>query len=202
MKEQRNIKAINEYLATWKETCWRYYSDMLDKFYGELPRIQELKRQLHSYKYGTAPRSVYDDIINELGVFSRKLERKKVVPGDFKHGYGTPYWVTGEYYPIAEFLNRDINPRTHEFPSRSTVEATIQSTLDRDVAAKYDMIVERATQKVGKVVDASGLYVADTGELNGYVKGETGKKVKITTIGAGGYNIQCFHFRVLVKEVK
>lgn len=201
MKEQRNIKAINEYLATWKETCWRYYSDMLDKFYGELPRIQELKRQLHSYKYGTAPKSVYDDIINELGVFNRKLERKKVVPGDFEHGYGTPYWVTGEYYPIAEFLNKGMNTKTNEFPSRSTVEATIQSTLDRDVAAKYDRIVERATQKVGKVVDASGLYVADTGELNGYVKGETGKKVKITTIGAGGYNIQCFHFRVLVKEV-
>lgn len=202
MKKQRDIKAINEYLATWKETCWRYYSDMLDKFYGELPRIQELKRQLRSYKYGTTPKSVHDDITTELGVFYRKLERKKVVPGDYKHGYGTPYWVTGEYYPIAEFLNKSMNTKTNEFPSRSTVEALIQSTLDGEVAAKYDMIVERATQKVGKVVDASGLYVADTGELNGYVKGETGKKVKITTIGAGGYNIQCFHFRVLVKEVK
>lgn len=202
MKEQRNIKAINEYLATWKETCWRYYSDMLDKFYGELPRQQELKRQLRSYKYGTAPKSVYDDIIKELGEFNCKLERKKVVPGDYKHGYGTPYWVTGEYYPIAEFLNKGLNSKTNEFPSRTFVENLINDTLDREVAAKYDMIVERATQKVGKVVDASGLYVGDNGELNGYVKGNTGKKVKITTIGAGGYNIQCFHFRVLMNLVK
>lgn len=128
--------------------------------------------------------------------------RLKVVPGDYKHGYGTSYWVTGEYYPIAEFLNKGFNHKTHEFPSRTTVEALIQDTLDKEVAAKYDMIVEHATQRVGKVVDAGGLHVGDNGELNGYVKGETGKKVKITTIGAGGYNIQCFHFRVLVKEVK
>lgn len=202
MKEQRNIKAINEYLATWKETCWRYYSDILDKFYGELPRQQEFRRQLRNFNHATTPRSVYDDIIKELNAFNRKLERKKVVPGDYKHGYGTPYWVTGEYYPIAEFLHRGFNSKTHEFPSRTTVEALIQDTLNDEVAVKYDMIVKRATQKVGKVVDAGGLHVGDNGELNGYVKGETGKKVKITTIGAGGYNIQCFHFRVLVKEVK
>lgn len=202
MKEQRNIKAINEYLATWKETCWRYYSDLLDKFYKELPRQQELRRQLHNYRHGGVPTGVYEDMAKELREFHCKLERKKVVPGDYKHGYGTPYWVTGEYYPIAEFLNKGINPKTHEFPSRTTVEALIQDTLDKEVAAKYDMIVERATQRVGKVVDAGGLHVGDNGELNGYVKGETGKKVKITTIGAGGYNIQCFHFRVLVKEVK
>ena len=39
------------------------------------------------------------------------------------------------------------------------------------------------------------------GDINGIIVGTEGK-AKIQTIGAGGYNIQCFHFRTLIHEIK
>ncbi len=45
------------------------------------------------------------------------------------------------------------------------------------------------------------LLIEKDGELNGYISGTRGK-ASVHTIGAGGYNVQCFHFRVLVKKLK
>ncbi|MNM78954.1 hypothetical protein D3C81_908740 [compost metagenome] len=63
------------------------------------------------------------------------------------------------------------------------------------------MMVYRVTEETGKLTDASGLHIGSNGEINGLVVGEKGSAV-IETILAGGYNIQCLHFRVLVKPVK
>jgi len=45
------------------------------------------------------------------------------------------------------------------------------------------------------------LRIGMNGEINGIVRGEKGA-VTVETIGVGGWNIQKFHFRVLVKEYK
>lgn len=56
----------------------------------------------------------------------------------------------------------------------------------------------RVIEKTGKVTNAKGLRIGDNGEINGYVEGDKGGAT-ISTIIAGGWNIQCLHFRVLVK---
>lgn len=56
----------------------------------------------------------------------------------------------------------------------------------------------RVAEKVGKITDAAGLAIGMNGEINGYVEGDKGGAT-INTILAGGWNIQCLHFRVLVK---
>ena len=69
--------------------------------------------------------------------------------------------------------------------------------LDKEADAKYDDIVNRTIELVGKIIDASNLSIGMKGDLNGVIEGEKGK-AKVETIGAGGYNIQCFHFRTLI----
>ena len=52
----------------------------------------------------------------------------------------------------------------------------------------------------GEITDASALTVGAKGDLNGYIEGKDGK-ASIKTIGAGGYNIQCYHFRTLIHKM-
>jgi hypothetical protein len=75
--------------------------------------------------------------------------------------------------------------------------------LDKNVEQeKNDKLIDlmtRVTKITGVITDASNLRVKN-GELNGTIIGENGS-VTVNTIGAGGYNVQRFHFRTLVHKL-
>lgn len=77
----------------------------------------------------------------------------------------------------------------------------LNKDLQREADAKYDDIIERTNEITGTITDASFLHIGAKGDLNGYIIGERGK-AKVETIGAGGYNIQCYHFRTLIHKMK
>ena len=66
-------------------------------------------------------------------------------------------------------------------------------------------LVNRTVELTGKIIDCSDLYLDRDNNgysiINGLVIGEEGK-ARVESIGAGGYNIQRYHIRVLVKEVR
>ncbi|WP_035796411.1 hypothetical protein [Clostridium akagii] len=74
----------------------------------------------------------------------------------------------------------------------------IKKILNDEVDRKRIDLYTRCSAKVGLITDATGLYIGENLSLNGFVIGENGK-AEIKTIFAGGYNIQCLHYRVLVK---
>lgn len=96
----------------------------------------------------------------------------------------------------------NIHPYTDKFYSthRGWNEEELEKQLLRDITNQYFELIDRVTKFTGEITDASNLHIR-VGELNGIISGTKGK-AKIETIGAGGYNIQCFHYRTLVKEVK
>lgn len=61
------------------------------------------------------------------------------------------------------------------------------------------MLAARVSEKCGRVTDAEGLKIGINGEINGHVIGDKGGAT-IKTILAGGWNIQCLHYRVLVQN--
>ena len=77
----------------------------------------------------------------------------------------------------------------------------LEKDLTQEANRKYDFIIERTNEIVGQITDASGLRIGSSGELNGWIKGTRGT-AEVETIGAGGYNIQCYHFRTLIKPKK
>lgn len=72
----------------------------------------------------------------------------------------------------------------------------LNNVLEEEKKAKIITLVNRIKEVVGTIEDAKGLRITN-GNLNGIIVGDKGT-AKVETIGAGGYNIQCFHFRTLV----
>ncbi|MFA7708474.1 MAG: hypothetical protein WCX73_05985 [Candidatus Pacearchaeota archaeon] len=79
-------------------------------------------------------------------------------------------------------------------------EEQLEKEIEKDKNNKRELLVLRVKKITGKILDASFLHMGVNGEINGYIIGEKGK-AKVETITAGGWNIQCYHFRVLVKEI-
>ena len=79
-------------------------------------------------------------------------------------------------------------------------QVTLNKIIEKEIENKRNLLIERVIEVTGKVTDATQLFIADNGEINGIITGEKGS-AKVNTIYAGGYNIQCLHFRVLVGKV-
>ena len=193
--ESRNVPAIEKFLEMWKERMTKFYGDGLREYYEESAAVYELYVKYCNTRYGTEEREAAEaeykkaneqHKINCYGRFE-KWERErngrmyrgenKVEEGKFE--YLRPY-------------NRERN--------LEDAMAKLKKDLDAEAIRKYDFIIERTNEQIGKITDASGLYVGKKGDLNGYIKGERGT-AKVETIGAGGYNIQCFHFRTLIHKI-
>jgi chromosome segregation ATPase len=81
------------------------------------------------------------------------------------------------------------------------LENKLNKMLNDEVNRKRIDLFARCSAVVGLITDASNLKVASNSSLNGFIIGEKGK-AEVETIFAGGYNIQCLHYRVLVKKIK
>lgn len=77
----------------------------------------------------------------------------------------------------------------------------LERVLEEDRKAKMFDLINKVNAIVGTITDASYLRVNEKGNLDGYVIGERGK-AHVSTVGVGGYNIVCFHYRTNVYEIK
>ena len=78
-------------------------------------------------------------------------------------------------------------------------DSQIHAENTRDAESAILNLLNRVKAITGEVTDWGRLEVRG-GALNGYVAGKEGRCV-VETIGAGGYNIQRYHLRVLVKPI-
>lgn len=182
----RNVPAILNFLENWKKRVYSYNKGIINAHDEEEAYVRSL-----------APKSWRDEETEEYKEARRELWSKE-------HGYYEYREYTsrytgkkcrervkvqdGDYEPIMDYLGEE-------------GDAKLRKLLKIHAEAMYDDIIARSNRIVGQITDASDLRVGEKGELNGIVVGTNGK-AKIQTISAGGYNIQCFHFRTLINEVR
>ena len=168
----RNVTAIIEFLDRWAERVQAYYEAAFLDFLKEREEFWAKDRAYCEWRNHGGWKDPNKEQIEAEYRMARKAFSQKW------------NWIT------AYIIGRD------QFDSEK-----LHKELEEEKKAKYDDIINRTNAITGTITDASGLRVGEKGELNGYIIGERGT-AKVQTIGAGGYNIQCFHFRTLVKKAK
>lgn len=170
----RNVTAIIEFLNYWKERTMEYYVESFDLYIEDRDAFYKIDKEYCNWFNSRARREASNEERN-----ARMQERR-----DAKEAF-TKKW--GWMMQYADRNNLDMNKLTKD--------------IDQEADRKYDFIIERTTAITGTITDASNIHIGIDGELNGYIVGENGT-AKVQTIGAGGWNIQRYHFRTLVHEMK
>lgn len=192
---------LKTFLESWKQQAITYYREKRIRFLKfrsdlrqqerearleALNTLPEMKRQREIFKgrdlndYDLAnlwPRKAVDAFLEERGLGYRQIQQKLADAGDA---------VTARLVEIRDEAER---------------EAWLEKEMEAEKRAKLLDLIGRINKVVGTITDATGLYIGSNGEVNGIILGTEGK-AKVETIGAGGYNIQCFHFRTLIHEFK
>lgn len=192
---------LKEFLENWKQHAIDYYRQKRIRFIEYRKELRAAERAARLEALQTLPslersRKLYEGREPSDCDLANLWPRKDV--DEFLHERGL------DYYQIQKKLQAKgdgIIFRMLEISNEQEREEWLERTMEEEKRAKLLDLIGRIMSTVGTITDASALYIGPKGDINGYIVGTEGK-AKIQTIGAGGYNIQCFHFRTLIHEYK
>lgn len=192
----RNVPVIVEFLNNWRDRVIEFHTEKFKEYYDEKQYVSDLRSKVDcSLYFGTISRSPACKAYEE----AREIFHNKCC-GYFEKHIITNRWGKPDHRDIKvkdgeyEWLKPYINERTLD-----DALAKFKKDVDREWARKYDFIIERTNAIVGQITDASNLKIGAKQDLNGFIIGTKGT-AKVQTIDAGGYNIQCYHFRTLINK--
>ena len=172
MEASRNVPVITEFLDRWYDHSVEYFLKEKAKYLEALKEHTQVNQEFHEWYYSKEGR--------QAGREERNRREDEI-----------------------STYNRNFHRQWNhviQFDKGESWEHTMKATLKNEYNRKYDFIITRTNDIVGQITDASNLTVGSKGDLNGYIIGTKGT-AKVQTIGAGGYNIQCFHFRTLINPM-
>lgn len=179
--ENNRIIVIWDFLMHYKEEVAEYIRnnmEILNEYYEVNSKMCNWHNH-NSYKVynGEMSREEYNKVYNELEEQEQEL-RAAIHPYTFSV-------KTKDY--------------TKENSKYVVDETKLDELLLKDCKARYFQLVKEVTKITGIITDATDLRIKG-GELNGIIIGEKGT-AKVQTFSAGGWNIQCFHYRTKVSSI-
>jgi hypothetical protein len=197
-------QVIKDFLEEWKELAYGWYVKRYDDY---VEFCKQLNAGAKKIKYDFIKATKKDEIKTYLENYKTETEEQAIE-------HCLRYNRSTELNNLLKEVELDYDSMTkrkvnfagatvlHMATIRNTEErlAWLNKDLEAEKKAKMLDLIYRINAVVGAINDATSLRIT-AGNLNGYIIGETGK-AEVNTIGAGGYNIQCFHYRTLVKPIK
>lgn len=178
-ESEEKIEVIWNFLTDWETKAYDWYiqnANLYMELYDKYDEVWEGSKE--QYKYDGSY-TTYD---------GKRVQRTCYNETRFRENY---------YFNIQSLTKLITNAY------RKTIDTEkLAKVLKDEKDRKYKDLIQRVTKVVGKITDASMLKIGNqNGEINGRIKGENGTCI-VETISAGGYNIQCFHYRVLINKIK
>ena len=223
------MKAIDKFLANWKKSATETYFELLaemDKIDANEAAAKDAESvKAFSHKEGHFSRGNYDDdrfVISTTVASSHPAHATSYSEAAFEAAfpqYAAAWKAKRAFFnalpKAAVVILYDMRRLESQFERRAEIRKNfkemgrpaptfiraknyLDEVLTKEVESKRAKLIARVEKKTGKITDASALRIGANGELNGVVKGEK-DIAEVNTITAGGYNIQCLHYRVLVK---
>lgn len=193
----RDVKIIVDFLNNWKERVYHYYEEDLSKYYIEKEILRKAFLNYDENRYSPDSKEFqqkYDEARKALHCkLNGYKERKTFINHWGKEDYRDVKVRDGEWEHLRHYVER--------CNSLEECLKLLDKELEQEKNRKYDFIIERVNKIAGQITDAQGLRISGDGELNGIIIGTKGK-ASVETIGCAGYNIQCYHFRTLIRELK
>ena len=191
-ENSRNVQVLIDFLEKWKSDCHDFYMGYLKDYYAEKETVHLLGAETEKYRWGTPEYETAKENYEKAAIKFRENCNGKFIEDENKPRWDRKVKVKdGKYEFIRPYMLSSINES----------ETKLLKDLKEEANAKYDDIIERTNEIVGEITDASELRINAKGNLDGVIIGTRGK-ASVTTIGAGGYNIQCYHFRTLIHPFK
>jgi len=186
------MKNLDLFLEQMKQQAITYYKDIAVQ-YREQKQIQreQKKLEVEMSKEEKLETVIKKDTIYRWGYNSQE--------GNYPCYY--PSHSQELYYENNKWLIEATNQNIAENIKGCGLEGFnewIENMLTKEFARKKIALINRVEKKGGKVIDALELHYGVDSGINGHINCKD-KIVEIRTIFAGGYNIQCLHYRVLVK---
>lgn len=173
-------QVIKDFLQQWKEKVYDWcivrYNDYQEFKKKLAKKVEEAYLEL-GIKQSMMPNKAQREALEEMGLDYKSVTAKR------------------NQYAGQTVLYMDT------IRNESERLSWLDKELENEKKAKMIDLIHRINTVVGTITDATQLRVSVKGNLDGIVVGEKGK-AKVETIGAGGFNIQCFHYRTLVHPVK
>lgn len=177
--EDNAPEVIMEFIENWKRMAYDWHVKRFEDYQSFKKKLKEdlaeARREL-GINERMMPTRAQDKELQNVGLDYKSINKRKV-----------------EFAGMTVMKLDEIRDETERW-------AWLDRKLEVEKKAKLLDLVYRLNNEVGKTLDATDLRIGAEGNLNGIVIGETGK-VKVETVGAGGWNIQCFHYRTLMHKL-
>lgn len=194
-------QVIKDFLENWKQNAIKYFTQHCEDYIALRKELRDKERAARLEALATLPeleraRVIYKDREPTDSDLLNIWPRQPVE--DFLKARRL------DYHSIRETLaahTDGITSRLVEIRDDAERAEWLDKAIEDEKKAKLVDLIIRINKVVGTITDASFLRIGAKGDINGYVVGTEGR-AKVETIGAGGYNIVCFHFRTLIHEYK
>lgn len=180
----KGLEIIDIFLENWRKEAKKFYENLVNEkidLYNLYEHIQNKYEKLLHEKI-----SKNEDIKELLQEKEIEIQRYRKTKKDW----------------ILKYTKTDIiiveKVTCYGLENNEKINSLLDEILDKDVIAKKKSLISKIEKKAGNIINATKLEIGIDGNINGTIQGEL-RTVRIETILAGGHNIQCLHYRVLVK---